>query len=602
MIDELSRRREQIVERLDALGFHSARAAQIATLDTRDAKDVELDVDELRVDWRSVAADHGIDREELLTLTQRAISREVDLEGAERVMLGPLGLTAQTSTFDRRHVLQSWCGTLRNGAPIDEIEALAAHTLARAEVVPLESAPADAAMRRNDRRRIDPPNIGCAYTTDELLTLELRLVRNALSRANERTGVTERWLIDHALTSRPTLGDDQRAMVVALTSSGRGVDVVIAPAGTGKTYALEAACEAWARSGYRLVGCAVAARAARQLQEATGMPSTTIAALTHELTQPDQRFAPGSILVVDEAAMAGTRTLAPLLDAAERDRAKVVLVGDHRQLPEIDAGGLVRGLDHHLGAIRLSRNRRQRLAWEQCALASLRIGRTDAAIATYERQNRVAIDSTASARRMRMAADFATSHTRGEDVLMIVTRWRDVHDLNARARRHLTTTGYLGGPTLTIAHRDYQAGDRIMTLRNARNLGVTNGTIGVIDDVDLDARTITIATGIKRAVLPSEYLDAGGIVHAYATTIHKAQGVTVDRALVLASDDLSQERAYTALSRGRIENRLYLVTSQLEHDHRHLQRANAVDSLRRTVQRSERQELAADHGVEVDLP
>ncbi len=202
-----------------------------------------------------------------------------------------------------------------------------------------------------------------------------------------------------------------------------------------------------------------------------------------------------------------------------------------------------------------------------------------------------------------MAADFVEAYKRGEQVVMLATRWRDVHDLNWRARQHLAAAGYLDGPALTIAHREYQVGDRVMTLRNARRLGVTNGTIGVITQLDVDAHTVTITTrDDERTILPSDYLDAGGIVHAYATTIHKAQGVTVDRALVLASDDLSRERGYTALSRGRLENRLYLVTPQREQDHHHLDRRDPIVGLRATLRRSEAQELAMDHGVEIDLP
>ncbi|MGQ0826749.1 MAG: MobF family relaxase [Actinomycetota bacterium] len=522
LIEELSRRREQIVERLDALDLTSARAAQIATLDTRTSKDPELDIESLATDWHAVAASHGVERTALRALTGRSLARELSDKERDRIsaeMLGATGLTARSSTFDRRHVLQAWCNALPNGAPIREIEALAERTVSRPEVAPLRFAPAGAEMRRNDRRRMNSPSLGHRYTTYELLALEFRLIRDTDDRTRERTTIASSWAVDRALASRPTLEDDQRRMVIALTTSGRGVDVVVAPAGSGKTYALAAARDAWETSGHQVIGCAVAARAARQLETTAGIPSTTIAALTHELVRNNERFGPRTVLIVDEAGMAGTRTLAPLLDAAARHRAKIVLVGDHRQLPEIDAGGLLHGLDHHLGAVRLTRNRRQHERWERLALTWLRDGRTDAALATYEHNARIAIDTTAGARRARMAVDYAAAYSRGDTVLMLASRWRDVHDLNRRAREHLATAGHLHGPTLTIGGHDYQAGDRIMTLRNAKRIGVANGTTGTINSVDVDRRTITIDTDDHGHVaLPAEYLEARGVVHAYATT------------------------------------------------------------------------------------
>ncbi len=148
---------------------------------------------------------------------------------------------------------------------------------------------------------------------------------------------------------------------------------------------------------------------------------------------------------------------------------------------------------------------------------------------------------------------------------MVAARWSDVDDLNARARQHLEAAGMVSGPTLEIDDRPYQAGDRVMTLRNHRRLGVRNGTLATVTDVDPDERTITIRTdrGTSHA-LPAAYLDAGHLRHAYATTIHKAQGLTVDQALVLGYDTLYQEAGYVALSRGRAENRLYLVASSDE--------------------------------------
>jgi ATP-dependent exoDNAse (exonuclease V) alpha subunit len=85
------------------------------------------------------------------------------------------------------------------------------------------------------------------------------------------------------------------------------------------------------------------------------------------------------VLVIDEAGMVGTRQLAHLLTHAHHAGAKVVLVGDIHQLPEIEAGGLFRSLAQRLGAIQLQENRRQRQPWEQQALDLLRTGNAVAA-------------------------------------------------------------------------------------------------------------------------------------------------------------------------------------------------------------------------------
>ena len=159
-----------------------------------------------------------------------------------------------------------------------------------------------------------------------------------------------------------------------------------------------------------------------------------------------------------------------------------------------------------------------------------------------------------------MVADWWAAHLRGDRVLMLAGRWADVDDLNARARQRVDTAGHLSGPVLAVDGRPYQAGDRVMTLRNQRRLGVRNGTPATITHVDPDQRAVTIRTDTHSThTLPGEYLDAGHLRHAYATTIHKAQGLTCDQALVLGNDTLYQEAGYVALSRGRAQNRLYLV-------------------------------------------
>ena len=163
-------------------------------------------------------------------------------------------------------------------------------------------------------------------------------------------------------------------MVEAVTTDGAGVSVVVGVAGAGKTFALCAAHHAWARHGFETIGCALAARSAKGLETETGIGSQTIARLLTELDHGQRTLTASTVLVVDEAAMVGTRTLARLLDHADTAAAKVVLVGDHRQLPEIDAGGAFAALAHHLPTATLTENRRQADPAEREALADLRDG------------------------------------------------------------------------------------------------------------------------------------------------------------------------------------------------------------------------------------
>lgn len=144
--------------------------------------------------------------------------------------------------------------------------------------------------------------------------------------------------LQRTLERRPQLSAEQLAMVCRLTTDGDAV--VVGKAGAGKTFALDAAREAWQVTGHQVIGAAVARRAAHELQAGAGIESTSVAALLHDLRDaPEPLLHDSSVLVIDEAGMLGTRQLAELLDHAAAAEAKVVLVGDDRQLPEIDAGG-----------------------------------------------------------------------------------------------------------------------------------------------------------------------------------------------------------------------------------------------------------------------
>lgn len=304
--------------------------------------------------------------------------------------------------------------------------------------------------------------------------------------------------------------------------------------GTGKTFALDAARDVWESSGIRVIGCALSARAAKELEAGSGIESSTIAALMKVL---DDWNAPGlergSVVFVDEAGMVGTRQLAALLDHAQEAGAKVVLVGDDKQLPEIAAGGAFRALKDKLPSVELSEVRRQSNSWERDALELLREGRAAEAVEVYGDKERLVVGRDAAETRARLVADWWDASQEGEAV-MIAARRADVNDLNDKARAIFKAEGMLGDAELTIAGRSFAAGDEVMTLRNDRRLGVINGSRGVVESVDAAAGQLEVRLDNETHVtLPTDYLEAGHLTHAYAITGHKAQGMTTDRALVL---------------------------------------------------------------------
>lgn len=418
-------------------------------------------------------------------------------------------------------------------------------------------------LRRADGRLVRGTD-EARYSTPELLALERRALDGALARRDDAVAVVDDAQVGAALARRPALSEEQRDMVGTLTRSGAGVDVVVGKAGSGKTFPLDAAREAWQAAGIPVLGCALAARAAAGLQDGTGIPSGTLDALLTEIDRHDASLAAHTVVIVDEAGMVGTRTLARLLDHAEAAAAKVVLVGDHRQLPEIDAGGVFRGLAARLPALELVDNRRQQQSWERDALDELRDGDATAGLAAFAAHGRITTGDTADAVRDRLVDDWwrAQDPARvGEAGVMRAARRIDVDDLNARARRRLQAAGMLNGATVTVDEREYAIGDRVLCTRNDRRVGVVNGDLATVTAVDPGARTVTVRCDRDEASvdLPGRYVEAGHLTHAYAMTAHKAQGATVESAWVLGSDACYREWSYVALSRARTGSRLYLV-------------------------------------------
>ena len=467
---------------------------------------------------------------------------------------------------------------------------------------------------RRDDGRLTVSKGRARYSTPELLAVEAAALHAATGRRGERVAVTDPASVAAALHRWGWLDPEQRTLVTRVTSDVGGVQVVVGQAGAGKTVALAAAAAAFDSAGITVRGCALSARAALQLHHDAAISSTTIAAVLRDLDH-DRPLAAGSVLIVDEAAMVDTRTLARLLHAAQQARAKLVLVGDPAQLPELAAGGLFAGLTRRLNPITLTRNRRQRHGWDRDALAALRAGDPATLIRTYQQHHRLTVAGTDADAARRLASDWAAwavaqpAETRGAGV-MLAARQVDVDALNRHARRHLHTAGRLPADALTVHGRGYAVGDRVVCLRNNRRLGVTNGTRAAVTHLDPATGTTTVQPDgdTAEAVLPGWYLDAGHLAHGYAVTAHKAQGATVDRAWVHADPRcVYAEWLYTALSRHRDTAHLHTSVTTLDqlaieletHDPRPRRAARgeegAVAALQANTARSRAHTLATDH-------
>jgi AAA domain/UvrD-like helicase C-terminal domain len=329
-----------------------------------------------------------------------------------------------------------------------------------------------------------------------------------------------------------------------------------------------------------------------------------VAATLHQL-QVD-RLPYGGVLVVDEAGMLGDRQLAELVSLAARDEAKLVVVGDPFQLQPIEAGAPMRTLSDHIGRIELHENIRQKDAWERATLQLLRDGEAREAYREYERYDRIPDAHSVAERRVQVIEDHARLEAGGLDTVILTRRRDEVAALNELAHARSVAEGRVHGPALTVGNKDYQVGDRVICLANERSGAVSNGTRGIVTAVDVERQTLTLERPDKRQLtLDTTHYDA--IDRGYALTVHKAQGMTADIALVVGSEGATREWAYTAMSRATLATHYYEVFTRPDRDTLGVEhwKEESRSAEERTVQawtRSDMKESALDYPERPETP
>lgn len=441
-------------------------------------------------------------------------------------------------------------------------------------------------------------------------------------------------VFDDALTLPGTtdgrLADDQTEAVAAIAGSGRLVDLLVGPAGSGKTTTLSAVRTVWERTHGRgsVIGLAPSSTAAANLAGALGVSCENTAKWLHESTGPgastraavidqlahlrtrtsgtnltrlrtiDTALAdyhrhqqqhwtlhPDQLLIIDEASLAGTLALDELTRQAAGAGAKVLLVGDHAQLSAVEAGGAFGLLASRAGGARLRSLWRFTHPWEAAATTALRDG-NHRILDTYQEAGRIHAGPGESMLEEAYTA-WSTDVAAGYATVLLAPDTATVTALNTRAHNDRVQDGLVApGGLTTRTGTTIGVGDRIVTRRNDRHLTaaggyVRNGDLWDVQHVHPDG-SLTVAAARTRLarrgvvgtagsqhttpfVLPAPYV-ADHVELAYATTTHRAQGITVDRAHVLTHAGMSRENLYVAMTRGRDTNHLYVATDTLDTD------------------------------------
>lgn len=587
---------------------------QQATLETRSPKGAQRSLQQMRAEWAKEAAG-VVGTERLASITsdarqaavgarERAVAVRdgLDIIGAGEHVVSELSTRRSTwAERDVRAEVDRWAAR-NDGWLLSDFqrEAIAqyARDVASVNLTPRSEAPVLEELTRADGSSIYEPRDRNIYTSSRMIDAEYTLLDAAREEAIPAASAAT---FDRILAEQDIpLDDGQIALARAFACGEKVLAVGIGPAGAGKTTAMKLAVETVQADGGRVIGLSVAATAAAQLEDSTGAESTTLAQWLHYRRRASEggnvpaRFAlgTGDLLLVDEAGMAGTLNLDSLVTDARDAGAHVRLIGDDRQLQAVESGGALRMIASEVGAAELTQLHRFRNSDgtrnEEEAQASLSLRQGD--LSWYESAGRIHSgrhdDLVEQIVRAWDADDAA-----GRDSLMMADTNVRVAELNGLAQERRIARGQVDLSQSTALRDGHDAGvgdvvvtrrvDRRLTIEGTRDC-VKNGDAWTVralhDDGSITADRAEDGRSIR---LPAEYVKESTEL-GYASTVHRAQGRTVDVARALATTATSREGLYVAMTRGRHANDLFVATDD-----------QARDDILSRITRSDRRDVAA---------
>ncbi|MBZ9603375.1 Ti-type conjugative transfer relaxase TraA [Phyllobacterium chamaecytisi] len=415
---------------------------------------------------------------------------------------------------------------------------------------------------RLERERIDfatGARVSAKYTTRDMIRIEAAMAHRAIWLSERSSHGVRDAVLEATFERHSRLSEEQKTAIEHVAGGGR-IAAVIGRAGTGKTTMMKAAREAWEAAGYRVVGGALAGKAAEGLEKEAGIVSRTLSSWELRWNEGRNQLDARTVLVLDEAGMVSSRQMALFVEAVTKAGAKLVLIGDPEQLQPIEAGAAFRAVADRIGYAELETIYRQREQWMRDASLDLARGNVGKAVDAYRANGKMIGAELKADAVLNLIADWDRDYDPARSSLILAHLRRDVRMLNGLARAKLIERGIIeDGSTFKTAdgNRNFAAGDQIVFLKNEGSLGVKNGMLGKVVEAAQNRIVAEIGEGERRRQVMVEQHFYNNLDHGYATTIHKSQGATVDRVKVLASLSLDRHLTYVAMTRHREDLGVY---------------------------------------------
>lgn len=572
LVAAFSKRRQAIVEALRERGLSGAVAAATAALDTREKKQHQPRKLLFPI-WQEIGKDLGFGPEQAQQLLHQAAHTHGVAPERLATRIGK-ELAESRGQFTQKELLRTTLVLSQgSGRDLKEIEAGVTKALQGKAFLQLRASESGQPL----------------FTTKALYDVERKVL--AYARQSRKTEVRFGSHLIYGiavavwekLPFTKKLSDEQRQAVRHITLSSGSIKLVAGAAGTGKSFMLNAARRVWELNGFKVHGAAVSGIAADNLEQSSGIRSRTVAGTLLGLEKKAIQLDRKSILVVDEAGMLSTRELLRLVEATQKKKAKLILVGDENQIQSIEAGGAFKALSESLGRAELKENRRQREAWHKKAASLIPEGKTEEALKLFDEAGRLHFGSTKKKVMAKLVSDWKEIAAKDPSNTLILAATRsDVKALNHLVQDEQLKANRLGAGATHIWGQDYHRGDRVLFTQNSKNLGVRNGHLGTVTGATPLGMLVQLDTG-KVTVVPPLYRH---IELGYAVTTHKAQGITVENALVLAGGTMAdRELSYVQASRARGHTAIYALGERRE---------KPLQRLAQEINRSEQKEFASE--------